>query len=86
MSAPVGVNDLEVRFAPGGELHECVATWVAGLPARLDALELDLRVSDGVIERAVAPGGLRLPPCAREALEGVPFDDAGGSRLRIPLR
>lgn len=78
----VSLAELEVRFGPAGDLRECVASWSASLLVPLPAVDIALRVRDGKIERAVPQGGLRLPACALDALEGVPFDGVN-TTLRV---
>lgn len=77
------VEVLAARFAASGDLHECLTDWAETLPVRPESLEVRLVVRSGTVERAVVTsGGLRLPRCALDELEG---EDLGLTETRVML-
>jgi len=74
-------------FQANGPLRQCIVDWAGTLGVPLDSVQIRLTIVDGEISRLSNSRGLRLPLCAREALEGqaVHGPPATRTEFRVPL-
>lgn len=68
-AAPIRLDALATTFDTGGS-RTCLVDWRDQLGVPLASVTIQLHLDDGIVRRASGKGGLRLPPCALQQLEG----------------
>lgn len=73
-SAP-GLSELLTPAAPGGPTNKCVAKWAKKtLGKKVDSFEIQVHVTDGMVDAANTTDGEALPDCVLELVVGKSVD------------